>query len=321
MIVIWRVTQRCNLSCPFCAYDRSSAWPRRDADPDVIRRFGILLAEYQHASRDQVLVSWIGGEPFLFPGLAEVTAWFSELGLGISATTNGTTLGSAEVRRQILAHYAELTISVDGIGSVHDDLRGWKGGYTRLRESVSEMAKAKREQGTGPRLRANIVLMRQTISAFESLCLELANWGIEEITFNQLGGRDRPEFYPMHRLLPEQAACLGNELPRLRARLANMGVCLKGADSYIGRIQASSRQESIAVANCRPGEQLLFINENGIAAPCSFTTGGYGVSLDELGSVAGLCELPERFARLRAHKRLAACQDCHSTQVFGKFAG
>ena len=78
----------------------------------------------------------------------------------------------------------------------------------------------------GPRLRANVVLMRNTIADFEALCMELAGWGIAEITFNQLGGRDRPEFFPAHRLLPDDAAWLTSEIPRLRARLNGLGVQL-----------------------------------------------------------------------------------------------
>src|SRR5204863_4965549 len=209
--------QRCNLCCPFCAHDRRESWPRRDADVEAIRRFGVVLAEYQRRTGDRVLVSWIGGEPFLFPALAELTVFFTrQLDLRVSATTNGTTLGSAGVRDHVLAHYSELTVSVDGIGDVHDTLRCWPAGYATLRRSVGQLAEAKRTAMRGPRLRANVVLMRQTIAAFEPLCLELADWGIEEITFNQLGGRDRPEFFPTHRLLPEQTACLQDFVPHLR---------------------------------------------------------------------------------------------------------
>ena len=320
MIVVWRITQRCNLSCPFCAYDRKSSWPRREADASVVRRFGAVLAEYQRATGDGVLVSWIGGEPFLFPQLSELTVLFTqELGLRLSATTNGTTLGSAAMRAHILAHYTELTVSVDGIGAVHDGLRGWRGGYEALRVAVVQLAETKLKDQHGPRLRANVVLMRQTIADFEQLCVELASWGIEEITFNQLGGRDRPEFFPGHRLLPANAAWLTNEIPRLRARLAGLGVHLNGSDNYLLRIQASSRDENIPVADCRPGQQFLFINEDAIASPCHFTTRGYGVSLEELDCAEALRELPKRFARSRIEARLPPCEDCHSTQVFEKF--
>jgi len=316
MIVVWRITQRCNLSCPFCAYDRRGSWPRRDADLESIRRFGVVLGEYQRLTGDQVLVSWIGGEPFLFPSLAELTVFFTrDLGLRVSATTNGTTLGSAVVRDHVRDHYSELTVSVDGIGAVHDTLRLWPGGYATLRRSVRQIAEAKR----GPRLRANVILMRHTIAEFEPLCFELADWGIEEITFNQLGGRDRPEFFPKHRLLPEDAAWLQSQLPQLRHRLSRLGVRLKGGDAYLRRIQASSRDETIPVADCRPGEQFLFVNELGDAAPCSFTSSGYGVSLSKIGDVQALLDLPERFARARRERRLAPCEDCQSTQIFEKF--
>jgi AdoMet-dependent heme synthase len=322
MIVVWRVTQRCNLSCPFCAYDRNSSWPRREADAAVVRRFGPVLAEYQQATGDPVLVSWIGGEPFLFRPLSELTVLFSKaLGLRLSATTNGTTLASAAVREHVMTYYSELTISVDGIGSVHDGLRGWRGGYAALRDAVLQLVEKKHQNRSGPRLRANVVLMRQTLSGFEQLCVELAGWGIEEITFNQLGGRDRPEFFPTHRLHAENAAWLTNEIPRLRERLAELGVLLKGSDNYLRRIQASSSAETIPVSDCRAGEQFLFINEAGIASPCNFTTQGYGVSLAELDCLEDLLELPKRFARSRMEARLPPCDDCQSTQVFEKFDG
>ena len=320
MIVVWRITQRCNLSCPFCAYDRSVSRSRRDADVEVVRRFGMVLAEYQRETGDSVLVSWIGGEPFLFPRLNELTVFFTKgLGLQVSTTTNGTSLNSASVREHVLDHYSELTISVDGIGVVHDDLRGWPGGYSALRQAIIQLSEAKHACNHGPRLRANVVLMRQTIRHFEQLCVELAEWGIEEITFNQLGGRDRPDFFPTHRLLPENALWLTGEIRQLRARLAGLGVRLSGSDNYLSRIQASSRDVAIPVTNCHPGEQFLFVNENGIASPCNFTTQDYGIPVTELDDAEALRSLPLQFGQAQRARRSTACEDCHSTKVFDKF--
>ena len=102
MIIVWRITERCNLSCPFCAYDRRVTRPRREADVKTARRFGSVLAEYQRNTSDPVLVSWIGGEPFLFSPLNGLTVFFTkELGLRVSATTNGTSLNSASVRDHV----------------------------------------------------------------------------------------------------------------------------------------------------------------------------------------------------------------------------
>ena len=73
MIIVWRVTQSCNLSCPFCGFDRRLDRVRRDADVETVTRFGAVLSEYQRATGDRVLVSWMGGEPLLWPPLRELT--------------------------------------------------------------------------------------------------------------------------------------------------------------------------------------------------------------------------------------------------------
>jgi MoaA/NifB/PqqE/SkfB family radical SAM enzyme len=321
MIVVWRITERCNLACKFCAYDRELSRTRGDADPDTIRRFGAVLTQYQQTTGDSVLVSWLGGEPLLWPPLMELTRTYSsDYQLRVSTTTNGTRLNSPHLRAHLLDYYSELTVSVDAIGSLHDNLRGWPGGFACLERDMTALAKEKRLGGRGPTLRANVLLMRETLSGFERLCARLAKWGIEEITFNQLGGNDRPEYYPAHRLLPEHADWLVKELPHLRDRLASLGLRLHGANSYARRIQATTYGSRLPVRDCSPGEIFLFINECGEIAPCSFTVSGYGIPVSEINSATALRELPARFAELRNQRRLSACGDCHSTQVFEKFA-
>ena len=321
MVVVWRITERCNLACKFCGFDRDLPRPRHDADPQGILALGALLSEYQRQTGDAVLVSWLGGEPLLWPPLTDLTRTFhNEYRLAVSTTTNGTSLASPAVRAHLLEHYSELTVSVDAIGALHDQLRGWQGGYATLRRNVTALAEEKRARGQGPVLRANVLLMQETLAGFEQLCGELASWGIEELTFNQLGGNDRPEFYPAHRLLPEQAEHLAKQLPRMRRQLAAQGLRLNGGEGYLRRIQATTRGERLAVHDCQPGRRFLFIDELGRIAPCSFTVSAYGVPVSEVKSVEDLRQLPVRFSELSAQPRVTACEDCHSTQVFEKFA-
>ena len=319
MIVVWRVTEVCNLACPFCAYDRRARRIRNSADPQAIRAFGAVLAEYQQASGDPVLVSWLGGEPLRWAPLADLTRHFrDDLALHLSTTTNGTTLHERSVRKHVLDYYRELTVSVDAIGDTHDRLRGWPGGFEAIRDGVKALVT---ERGTNAlKLRANVVLMRETIGGFSALCEELAGWGIDEITFNQLGGRDRPEFYPANRLLPAQIDALRAQLPQLASRLADRGVRLAGGDAYLDRFAATARSEARAVENCRAGERFLFIDERGLAAPCSFTSDECGIPIAGITSADAIRSLPAEFARRRLPHRPSACRDCHSTQVFAKFA-
>lgn len=320
MIVVWRVTERCDLACPFCAYDRRVRRPRADADPAAVLAFGAALAAYQRATGDPVLVSWLGGEPLRWRPLGALTAAFTrDLGLRVSATTNGTALAAPAVRAHVLAHYAELTVSADGFAPVHDQLRGRTGVFDAARDAVRALAAARREAGRGPLLRANVVLMRDTIADFERLCEELASWGVDEITFNQLGGADRPEFFPAHRLRPADVATLGERVERLRGRLAGAGVRLAGSDPYIRRIRTSAEGRRLPVADCGPGDTFLFVSEAGLVAPCSFTGEAHAIPIGELATAADVAALPARFAARLAARPAPACADCPSTRVFAKF--
>src|SRR6266436_4636144 len=73
LIVVWRVVDSCNLSCPFCAFDRRLAFPRTHTDPADILRFAAVLADHQARTGDGVLLSWLGGEPLLWRPLENLT--------------------------------------------------------------------------------------------------------------------------------------------------------------------------------------------------------------------------------------------------------
>jgi radical SAM protein with 4Fe4S-binding SPASM domain len=319
MIVVWRITDSCNLACPFCAFDRRLTFPRSEASPRDVLTFAKALAMYQSQTGDRVLLSWLGGEPFLWDPLEELTGQVRALGLDVSATTNGTALGSAELRRHICENYRELTISVDGFSDFHDAMRHWRGGFARLQTWVPLLAREAKLLNSPLKLRVNAVLMRQNASSFAALCTELTQWGIDEITFNQLGGRDRPEFYRSHRLTIADVERLEGELPEIRSRLSAQGVTLVGGTNYLARIRASPLNQRNPVADCGPGERFLFIDEKGRVSPCSFTTDVYGVDVLDVVSGTDIIRLASRFRDMRGTRRSTQCDDCLSTQVCDKF--
>lgn len=320
MIVLWRITTRCNYACGFCAYDRSVGGTRHDVAADEAARFGQLLGLWAAARGERVLLSWLGGEPLLWRPILPLSADLAGAGVAISATTNGSTLHRAETRAAILAGFAELTVSIDGPADVHDRLRGTDTAFDKVRDGVRRLAEERRMAGSPLRLRANVVLMRDTIAPFAALCDALADWGMDEITFNQLGGRDRPDFFPAQRLWPDDIAALSALLPGLVARLAERGVRLCADPRYLHRLQASAMGEALPVFDCRPGREFLFIDEHGLVSPCSFTGDAYGVPLSSLRTISDLDGLHDRFTIAQAAARCDACNDCPSTQTFAKFA-
>jgi MoaA/NifB/PqqE/SkfB family radical SAM enzyme len=322
LLVLWRVFEHCNLACHFCGYSKHLRRPRAVADPERVLAFGKALGEFAHLSGGNVSVSWLGGEPLLWPELPALSHTYRHtFGIRVGITTNGEPLARRAVRESLIEDYSVVTVSVDGLGEFHDACRNSPGLFDRVRRNVlalrEEAAAAKRRMT----LRVNTILMRGNVAEFELLCREVAGWGVTELTFNQLGGNDRPEFYPDNRLLPEQVERFAAEFPRVRAEMSQLGLQIHGTDRYLHRLASTARGRAIPIDDCGPGRSFLFIDEHGRVSPCCFTTASYGVPVEVITCVEHLAELPDRFARLRRERRHAACDDCHSTQVFDKFAG
>jgi len=321
MILVWRITSTCNFGCSFCAYDRGLSRPRASADPAEVRRFALLLADCAARRGDRLLLSWLGGEPLLWKPLLPLSRQLARHpAIAISATSNGSRLDSSSVRNRILADFAELTLSVDGLSDTHDRLRAAPGSFARIEHAIARLVAERAVRGSPLRIRVNTILMRDTFAQFPALCHRLADWGVDEITFNQLGGRDRPEFHRDQRLGMRDACKLRDMLPVLRAELAPRGMWLCAGERYLDRIVASSQGMALAVDDCGPGEMFLFVDEAGVVAPCSFTQSRYGIPVSELRTDADVLALPARFRRARSQARDPQCDDCPSTQIFGKFA-
>lgn len=319
MIVLWRVTTMCNLACGFCAYDRRVPVPRVHADPLEVERVAGLLGAYRRATGEDVLLSWLGGEPLLWPGVLALSQRLRERqGLRVSVTTNGSVLLRPGMAQTMAAAFDEVTVSVDALAETHERLRGWRGGWERLAEGVRRLV-ALRESGAAPKLRANVVLMRDTLPEFAALCERLADWGVDDITFNQLGGRDRPEFHAGQALRAGDVEQLRTILPPLVARMAQRGVRLCANDAYLERFAATASGRAIAVTDCQSRRPTIFIDEHGRIAPCSFTSDTHGTPTHTLHTVQDVIALRPGLDARRKAMPAAVCGDCPSTQVFAKF--
>lgn len=319
MIVLWRVTTVCNLACGFCAFDRRLPGTRQMLEAERMQPLLDLLGQLRQATGRRVLLSWIGGEPLLWRQRAQVDARARAAGLDLSLTSHGLALEQPAVRAGLLRDYQELTLSLDAAAATHDQLRGRAGLSARVLAGLRTLVEERAIRGSALRLRVNSVLMRSTIAAWPELALALAAEGIDQLSFNLLGGRDRPEFFATESVQPQQWADFCQVLPELHAALSARGVRLLGQGVYLQRLQAAVDAQSWPVADCAPGEQFLFVDESGRIAPCAFTSEQYGVPMGGLRHWQELLDLPARFRQLRTRAPAAACGDCPSTQVFGKF--
>lgn len=117
-------TLRCNLACRHC-YSVSGPTQRAALAPEVLSR-----ALEDAAAMGYEVVSISGGEPFLYPQLAQLLAHARSLGLRTTVTTNGTTLTPRRLTA-VRDHLDLLALSVDGAPAAHDQIRG-AGSFDRL---------------------------------------------------------------------------------------------------------------------------------------------------------------------------------------------
>jgi MoaA/NifB/PqqE/SkfB family radical SAM enzyme len=319
LVLVWRATERCDTACGFCAYDARLKRSRRELDATEAIRFGTLVGTWAAARGREVLLSWLGGEPFLWPPLVEVSRTLAASGLRLALTTNGRALAEARWRRFVVDSLAELTVSLDGPPRVHDRLRRRAGLGGGVLEAIAAIATLGANEGRRPLVRVNTVLLRDNLASFGELVRLVADAGADELTFNALGGNDRPEYFAEQGLRREDVAFLAGALPAIRAEAAARGLVVRGGDAYVARLAASAAGVPVPIDDCAPGRDFWFVEVDGRLAPCSFTVATYGVPIAALERGEDLDELPARLARARRAARAHVCDDCPSTQVHAKF--
>jgi len=128
MLVIWEVTQACDLACVHC---RASAQPERHPQ-ELSTEQGFRLLE-QIRSFGEPLMVFTGGDPLKRPDLYELIRYSVKLGLRTNVTPSATPLLTAEAIENFWkAGVSRMAISLDGPDAeTHDAFRGIPGTFDR----------------------------------------------------------------------------------------------------------------------------------------------------------------------------------------------
>ncbi len=123
-IVVWNCTRRCNLHCVHCYGSASDKDPAEILSTEQAKSFIRDLAEF-----GVPVILFSGGEPLLRQDIFELARFAGGLGLRTALSTNGTLITEATAQKIKNAGFAEVGISLDGIGTNNDRFRGKKGAY------------------------------------------------------------------------------------------------------------------------------------------------------------------------------------------------
>lgn len=123
-VVVWNVTQRCNLHCGHCYADSHD----QEYEGELNTEEGLRLIG-QLADFGVPTVLFSGGEPISRPDLFELATAARDTGMRTVLSTNGTLIDDEVAARIAEAGFSYVGISFDGIGALHDKMRGKKGAY------------------------------------------------------------------------------------------------------------------------------------------------------------------------------------------------
>lgn len=123
-VVVWNVTRTCNLHCMHCYSDSAD----RSYPGELTTEEGrVLLKELASFGVPTVLFS--GGEPLTRADIFDLAADARDHGLRCVLSTNGTLVDESVSRSIADAGFSYVGISFDGIGDVHDRVRGKRGAF------------------------------------------------------------------------------------------------------------------------------------------------------------------------------------------------
>ncbi|WP_160717320.1 radical SAM/SPASM domain-containing protein [Chitinophaga solisilvae] len=184
------IAQKCNMGCTYCYADQGDfGGPSKNMTTDTARQSIDMLVNKAEAG-SKIQVTFLGGEPLINRrGIRETTAYAAELAarknlqVSFSLTTNGTLLKPDDAT--FFEEYGfAVTISLDGIGEVHDRQRMLKNGagtYDQIMERIQPLLQTQRRMQVAAR-----VTVTPAQKKLDETLLAFINMGFHSVGFSPL---------------------------------------------------------------------------------------------------------------------------------------
>jgi uncharacterized protein len=311
------IAQKCNLGCTYC-YARQGdfgAKARNMSLQTALDAVDFLFINNRLANK--MNIAFLGGEPLINrPVLQEVTRYAHDKAqacdqeISFSITTNGTLL--TEEDADFFEEYGfAVTVSLDGIGEIHDRLRSYKGGkgtYDRiLTNAIPLLAKQKKMQ-VSARVTVTPLNLNLKHTLDELIKLKFHSVGFSPMISSPTG---KEEMNPAaFEEMLENMICCGQEFEKKliagkRYPFSNMNIALK-------EIHKGSHRPY----PCGAGASYLGVSATGELAAChrfiEDEKGYFGDLYQGISSEKQLAWLTERHVH-----RQEPCKNCWARYLCG----
>ncbi|MEM8614009.1 MAG: radical SAM protein, partial [Cyanobacteria bacterium P01_H01_bin.105] len=115
---VWEITLKCNLACSHCGSRAGHARAKELSTEEALD----LVSQMAEVGIKEVTL--IGGEAFLRPDWLDIAAAINQAGMRCTMTTGGYGITLATANKMKQAGIATVSVSIDGLETTHDRLRG-----------------------------------------------------------------------------------------------------------------------------------------------------------------------------------------------------
>lgn len=135
-LVVWNVTNRCNLRCKHCYIDAENHDYNNELSTEEAREFINDLSEM-----GAPVLLFSGGEPLVRKDIFELASLAVEKGVRPVLSTNGTLIDGKMAAKIKAAGFQYVGISIDGAPATHDEFRAKDGAFEMAIRGIRECKK------------------------------------------------------------------------------------------------------------------------------------------------------------------------------------
>ena len=269
-VVMWNLTQRCNLACKHCYMDAS-----REAGDEMSLEEGMHLVDDLAELKVPILI-FTGGEPLLSRNFYALAFHAREVGLRTVISTNGTLITPEVARLLAEAKIRYVGVSLDSSSPQrHDAFRGVVGAYDRALQGL------KNARNAGLKTGLRITLTRdnwQDVPALLNLALEE---DIPRFCLYHLVPTGRGAGMADRDVTPEQRRSVIRLLAEAAEELKGKDIEILTTDSpmdgayLLELLKGDPRRDHVRelltnAGGCSTGVKVANINHRGDVHPCHF---------------------------------------------------
>ena len=246
-VVVWNCTQQCNLSCIHCYASADNRRSPEEMDTAAGRAFIRDLADF-----GVPVILFSGGEPLLRKDLFPLASLAQELGIRVTLSTNGTLITDEVAREISRIGFAEVGISLDGIGANNDHFRGRNGAFEAALAGIRNCI------ALGLRVSLRLTITRFNYQEISAIFRLVEAEGIDRVCFYHLAYSGRG------------GSLRGGGISHAQTRSVVDTICEHTLDFY----QRDLRKEILTVGNHADGVYLyLKLKEQDpgmLTKPCNY---------------------------------------------------